>query len=388
MPPQLTTKKPGVIVIEGHVQGLANTRLLGREGIPVIVVDKGNCVGRYSRYCKKFFQCPDFLSAEFVDFLVRLQRAEGLQDWLLLPSNDHAVYSIAKNKHTLGKYFKIITEDIEVIDKIYNKRELLQLALRAGIPIPKTVFPVEVNPDRVDLRYPVLIKGNNGLSFYKRWHHKAIALDSDSELRRLLRDKLKGVRPDEYFIQELIPDEYKTVSVTVFAVKGEVFSHWAGVKLRSHPINFGTATCCQSAYDEQMLAFSKKLMVALGYTGICEIEWLKDPRDNEPKLIEINARTWLWVGLAAKCGVNYPLMAYDYMNKGDIPKATNYDTGVIWLNLYTDLFYSIQRLIKGINKPKDILATYRGFREACWDRKDPLPFFMYGALLSSFLKGR
>jgi hypothetical protein len=27
---------PGVVVIEGHVQGLANARALGRAGIPVI----------------------------------------------------------------------------------------------------------------------------------------------------------------------------------------------------------------------------------------------------------------------------------------------------------------------------------------------------------------
>ena len=118
----------------------------------------------------------------------------------------------------------------QVIERIYNKRELLQLALGAGIPIPSTFFPLEENPDSVDLRYPVLIKGNNGLSFYKRWRHKAIAAKNDSDLRRLLRNQLAGVRPDEYFVQELIPDKYKTVSVTVFAVKGEVYSHWAGVK--------------------------------------------------------------------------------------------------------------------------------------------------------------
>ena len=40
----------GVIVIEGHVQGLSNTRSLGEKGIPVYVVDKDNCIARYSRY--------------------------------------------------------------------------------------------------------------------------------------------------------------------------------------------------------------------------------------------------------------------------------------------------------------------------------------------------
>ena len=39
----------GVVVIEGHVQGLTNTRILGKAGIPVIVVDAGNCLAKHSR---------------------------------------------------------------------------------------------------------------------------------------------------------------------------------------------------------------------------------------------------------------------------------------------------------------------------------------------------
>lgn len=381
-------KKPGVIIIEGHVQGLANTRLLGRSGIPVIVVDKDDCIARYSKFCGKYFRCPDYQTDEFADFLIRLHRAEKLQDWLLLPSNDHAVYTISKHKARLAKCYKVITEDIEVIERIYNKRELLQLALRTGIPIPSTFFPVEENPETVDLRYPVLIKGNNGLSFYKRWHHKAIAVDSDSELRSLLLDQLAGVKPDEYFIQELIPEKHKTVSVTVFAVKGKVYSHWAGVKLRSHPVNFGTATYCQSVFDAEMLELSKKIMHELNYTGVCEIEWLKDPRDNEPKLIEINARTWLWVGLAAKCGVNYSLMICDYVYKGALPERVEYPLGENWLNIYTDLVYSFLSVFKKVDDFRDVLGTYKNFTEATWDVSDPLPFFKYALLSVQFIKKR
>ena len=262
------------------------------------------------------------------------------------------------------------------------------MAVRAGIHIPRTFFQLDVNPETVDLRYPVLIKGNNGLSFYKRWHHKAIAADSGSELRGLLRNQLAGVRPDEYFIQELIPDEHKTVSVTVFAAQGEVFSHWAGVKLRSHPINFGTATCCQSVYDEEMLELSKKLIRDLNYTGVCEIEWLKDPRDNEPKLIEINARTWLWVGLAARCGVNYPLVAYRYICEDVLPKNSEYDLGRYWLNLYTDLSYGLKGIVKGQYKAAQLFKPYLKFTEACFEMSDPLPFFIYGAQALKFLKNR
>lgn len=385
---RLTTNKPGVIIIEGHVQGLANTRLLGKKGIPVIVIDKDDCVARYSKYCKAYYKCPDYLDDDFADFLLRLHKAFNLQDWLLLPSNDHAVHTIARNKNKLSKCYKVITEDLEIIDNIYNKRKLLEIADKAGIPIPATIMPGIENPKQVDLRYPILIKGNQGLSFYKRFKHKALMLENPKELELIWENALTGAEPHEYFIQEVIPYDNKTVSVTVFAEKGTVHAYWMGVKLREHPVTFGTATCCQSVFEEDMLEQSIKLMQELKYTGVCEIEWLRDSRDGLPKLIEINARTWLWVGLAAKCGVDYPNMIYDFVYQGKLPSVSQYQVGTIWLNLYTDIVYSMFRVMKQIESPKTILKSYKRFSEATWDWKDPVPFIYYGFILPSFRKKR
>jgi predicted ATP-grasp superfamily ATP-dependent carboligase len=380
--------KPGVVVIEGHVQGLANTRLLGQSGIPVIVIDKDDCVAKYSKYCKAFYKCPDYLSEDFIDFLIRLDKAFNLTNWLLLPSNDHAVYNISLHKDTLSRYYKIITEDIEIIENIYNKRKLLQIADKAGIPIPATIMPELENPRLVDLRYPILIKGNQGLNFYKRFKHKAFIITTPEKLINIWGKELKEAKPEEYIIQEIIPNVHKTVSVTVFAEKGTVYTYWMGVKLREHPVTFGTATCAKSIYDEEMLKLSKQLIKELNYSGVCEIEWLRDSRDNIPKLIEINARTWLWVGLAAKCGVNYPKIIYEYMYDRKIPKVTDYLKDKIWLNIYTDFVYSMLNIFKKLESPGYILKTYSNFQEACWDIKDPIPFIKYGLMINNFIKCR
>lgn len=380
--------KPGVVVIEGHVQGLANTRLLGQSGIPVIVIDKDDCVAKYSKYCKAFYKCPDYLSEDFIDFLIRLDKAFNLTNWLLLPSNDHAVYNLSLHKDTLSQYYKIITEDIEIIENIYNKRKLLQIADKVGIPIPATIMPEFENPRIVELRYPILIKGNQGLNFYKRFKHKAFIITTPEKLINIWGKELKEAKPEEYIIQEIIPNVHKTVSVTVFAEKGTVYTYWMGVKLREHPVTFGTATCAKSIYDEEMLKLSKQLIKELNYSGVCEIEWLRDSRDNIPKLIEINARTWLWVGLAAKCGVNYPKIIYEYMYDRKIPKVTDYLKDKIWLNIYTDFVYSMLNIFKKLESPGYILKTYSNFQEACWDIKDPIPFIKYGLSIFYFLENR
>lgn len=380
--------KKGAVIIEGHVQGLANTRLLGKRGIPVIVVDKDTCVAKFSRYCKGFYKCPDYLTDDFAEFLLRLNKAFDLKDWVLIPSNDHAVHTIARNKDRLAECYQVITEDLDKIEKIYNKKELLSIAEGIGLPIPKTVMPVDENPKEVELRYPILVKGNQGLSFYKRFKHKALMLNTPEELEQVWDGTLDGAQPDEYFIQEVIPYDHKTVSVTVFAENGEIHAYWMGVKLREHPVTFGTATSCMSMFEEDMLELSRKLIKELGYTGVCEIEWLRDSRDGIPKLIEINARTWLWVDLAAKCGVDYPNMIYDYLNEGKLPEPIDYKLNKVWLNIYTDSVYSMKRVLKRIDNPKEILRSYRSFSEATWDIKDPVPFFMYAMLLGRFLKNR
>ncbi|HNR65773.1 MAG TPA: hypothetical protein PKJ95_05740, partial [Atribacterota bacterium] len=103
----MQSNKPGAIIIEGHVQGLSNTRSLGEAGIPVYVVDKIKCIARHSKYCRKFFLCPDFIQDEFATFLIDLAEKEGVKGWVLIPSNDHAVYTISKHKTRLEQYYKL-----------------------------------------------------------------------------------------------------------------------------------------------------------------------------------------------------------------------------------------------------------------------------------------
>ena len=153
-------KLRGAVIIEGHVQGLCNTRSLGEAGIPVIVVDKNNCIARYSRYCKGFYYSPDFEGDGFAAFLYSLGKKEGLEGWLLMPSNDHAVHTISRNRNLLDKIFKTITPGPEIIDKIYDKKALLQIARKIRIPCPPTQYfksPDEKLSD--DLHLPVLTRG-------------------------------------------------------------------------------------------------------------------------------------------------------------------------------------------------------------------------------------
>lgn len=385
--------KPGVIIIEGHVQGLSNTRSLGEEGVPVWVIDREKCVASSSKYCLKFFKCPAFNDDRLADFLIDLANREKIKDWLLLPSNDHAVFTIARNKEKLSQYFKLITDDLNIISKIYDKSNLLKIAKSVDVPIPKThYFTSEDEAIPADLTFPTLTKGKTGLSFYKSLKKKAFLANTEKELR----EQLKMIKPEvplkETFTQELIPFDgnNKTISFTAFSVDGVIKTHWTGVKLREHPIQFGTATYTQSIIVPELLEQSKRLLNALKYTGICEVEYLQDPRSKEYKLIEINARSWLWVGLAKKCGVNYAKIAYDFVNGNSINYPKEYQEGIYWYNPITDFVYSIIGILKGKVKLGAYLKSVFSHKKnsALFIKGDLRPGVVYIFKLMSFHKKR
>lgn len=385
--------KLGAIVIEGHVQGLSNTRSLGEAGIPVYVVDKVNCIARYSSYCKKFFRCPDFIEDTFADFLIDLAVKENIKDWVLIPSNDHAVYTLSKHKVRLDVYYKVITPGLEIIGNIYDKIKLLEIAEACGVPVPLTQnFKSPYELLRSELKFPLITKGRNGLSFYRNLRKKALLAEDEPDLRAQLHLIDEKYEIPKCFTQELIPFDgtNKTISFTAFCVQGEIKAHWTGVKLREHPLQFGTATFAQSVHVEECYTQSVPLLKALNYTGACEVEYLFDPRDGKYKLIEINARTWLWVGLAKACGVDYAKMIYDFANGIEPDYPTSYEVGVKWFNPISDTIFALQAMLKGQLKPVAYAKTLFNHKmvNALFVRYDLSPGFAYLLNLVAFTRNR
>lgn len=383
----------GAIIIEGHVQGLSNVRSLGEAGIPVYVVDNTSCIARYSKYCQKFFLCPDFNTDEFATFLIDLAKAENIRKWVLIPSNDHAVHTLSKHKVLLEDYFSVITPGLDIIDTIYDKSRLLEAGKQCGLPVPVTQY-FNTADDKLNnnLIFPVITKGRHGLSFYKAIGKKALLASNEDDLRKQLLHISNKYTISGTFTQELIPFDGKnnTVSFTAFCINGEIKSHWMGVKLREHPLQFGTATFARSVYIKECLNHAIPLLRSLNYTGVCEVEFLLDPRTNDYKLIEINARTWLWVGLAKSCGIDYARMIYDFECGNEIIYPQSYDVGVNWINPISDIAYSVSGILKGklsisgyfksLNNGKIINALFR--------KNDIKPGIVYLLKIITYLQNR
>lgn len=383
--------KPGVIVIEGHVQGLSNTRAFGELGVPVYVIDTGNCISKYSKHCTEFFYCPPYHRNELADFLIELAEKYELNDWLLFPSNDNAALTISRNKNRLKNHFKFLVPEYDIFQNIYDKSRLLKLASAAGIFIPITNFNDqnhEINPNLV---FPVITKGRFGLDFYKKTGRKAFFAQTFDELNKQLKQISSVISLDKTLTQEVIEDDgkNKTVSFTAFCLNGEIKTYWMGMKLREHPERFGTATFAKSIKIPECYDLSAILLNKLNYTGICEIEYIQDPKDDNFKLIEINPRTWLWVELAKISGINYAKITYDYVHNNPINYPHDYKIDLNWINPFTDLVYSLLAILKRrLSLMSYIESLKKDKVNALYYNDDKKPVFMYLLLILKFLRNR
>src|SRR6266496_843967 len=126
----------GGLVIGGDYQGLGIARSLGRRGVPVCVIDDEASIARVSRFSTRAIHVPSLKDEpSTLDTLDAARRAHGLEGWVLVPTREETVASLARNRAWLAQSFRVPTPDWETIRHAWDKRETYRLAQTLGIPI-------------------------------------------------------------------------------------------------------------------------------------------------------------------------------------------------------------------------------------------------------------
>jgi D-aspartate ligase len=384
----------GVIVIGDHVQALGIIRSLGRHGIPVYLLhDTTLCISRFSRYCTKFIKTPSIDNeSDFISFLVDLAKKIDLTDYILMPTNDAAVKILSMNKDILEEYYKVPTPHRDITKFALNKDLTYSLAAEIGIPVPETIHPRNVEElQKLDVNYPVILKGVAGLDFYRKTGVKAFRATSMDELKSIYENISNLIDISETLIQEEIPGGTdRMYSFCSFFKNDELLGVWTGRKVRERPMGLGTGTFAESIYVPEIVELGSKMLSAMHYYGISEIEFKKDPRDNKFKLIEMNARTWLWVSLAARAGVNFPYILYMDMIGDGIAPVESFEGGIWWMHIYTDLGVMIKEVSRRNMRIRDYFTSLNNCDKefAVFSLNDPVPFIMETLMLPYLWKTR
>jgi len=372
------TQASGAIIIGGHFQGLGVIRSLAKYGIETIVLDHQPNLSRFSKYIRNYYKSPDPLNREqLLAFLIDLATKKSLKGWVIYPTDDETVYFLSKEYKKLSKYFSLITPPWQSTKFAYNKKLSYQLAEKIGIPIPKTYYPSDLKDLKgMDIMFPIVIKPAVMRTFFKQTKKKVFRARNRAELENYYQIASSIIKPDEILIQEEIPEVAKNLySFCPFFKNKRVIARIVAQRIRQHPMDFGQAsTYAQTVDIPELEKIGTRFLSEIDFYGLCEVEFIQDPRDRIFKFLEVNPRIWGWHTLAQKAGVNLPYIAMQDSNQHEITQI-GFIKDVKWFRLVTDVPTVMSEILKGRMKIGDYLNSLKGEKEfAVFSLNDPLPF--------------
>jgi len=287
-----------------HTVGIV--RYLAKEGVNVSVIGTSKLdIALHSRYCRKALLGPSpMLEEPYIKFLEQVLRDDSYD--ILIPVGYRAVEVIAKNKNRLESFVNIELPEYECIEIALNKKKTYELAAKLGIPYPETVYPQDF--DEVEglshkLEYPVVIKG----LFEAGKQVVAYPRNRDEFLvtyHKMCDEHHFGVSQLP-MVQEYIGRGCNT-SLAALYQNGSCKRVFVYEGIRCFPLEGGSSSCARSIYDQEVIEHGTKLLDALNWHGVADVEFKKGGGNNDLKLMEINPKFYATVELALRAGVNFP----------------------------------------------------------------------------------
>jgi D-aspartate ligase len=367
---------PAVVLQASGPNALGIVRGLGRAGVPVIACDHDpDALGLLSRYAIPALTANALTEPErFAEDLLALGRGRAAGG-VLFATHDEAIAAIGPRQAEVDEVFRRPWTPWPAVDAIMDKEHQHAVARATGFPVPATVTPGgdgDVEAAIRELRFPMILKPRNAPEFRHRFRTHVMRADDPEALRRAWSLAAEY----EPQICEVIPgDDSRLWTYGSYRdAGGRALARFTGHKLRQWPVGFGAARAAESRWDPDLAARCDALLDALGYHGISQVEVKRDARDGRDHLIEVNARSWLWIGLATACGVNIPHACWlDAVGRPRVWPAGHRD-GRRWVLLGTHLAGSAQEIRRGDWSMRPFLSSLRPpVRDGVIDARDPRP---------------
>jgi D-aspartate ligase len=367
----------GALVLGANYPALGVARSLGRRGVPVDLVTGPDdpVMASVSRYARKTHRWPGGDEAARVEFLHGLG-SNGRAGWALIPADDETAAMIARNHATLEGPYTHTVPQWDVLRWAYDKRLSYEIADRVGVRRPVTARVASAaEAASVDVPFPIALKPavkveQNALTAMKAWR-----VERREDLERRFAEAQALVGADVLMIQEIVPGGGEMqFSYAALCRDGEPLATLVARRTRQYPAEFGRAsTFVETVECPDIAEPSERLIREMGYTGLIELEYKRDPRDGELKLLDMNPRVWGWLTLCGAAGVDFPWLLWLFVSGADVP-APRQEQGVRWLRLTTDTPTAWKQVIRRRLPVREYARSLRRPRESAifaWD--DPMP---------------
>jgi D-aspartate ligase len=369
------TETIGALVIGGNLNGLSIARSLGRRGVPVWVTSPPNIkLASYSRYTQRTLPWLDGDSEGQAAYLLELAERYHLNQWVLFPTSDESAALLSKFHSALSRHFRVSTPTWDALRWAYDKRLTYQLAAEQQVDYPSTIYPA-TEADLRSVNFPAILKPATHAAVNRFTADKAWPVTNHEELLARYREARELIPSDLILIQERIPGGGESqFSYAALCCDGQPIASLTARRTRQYPIDFGYSSSFVETLDvPEIVGPSQRLLAAIRYTGIVEVEYKLDVRDGRYKLLDINPRLWTWSPLGGRAGVDFPYLLWQMMVGRALPKQTG-RTEVRWVRMSTDVPAAIHEILRGRLNVRAYLRSLRSPVEfALMAADDPLP---------------
>lgn len=385
-----------VLILGGKENALSIVRHLGSRGITVRVSGGASCWGMQSRHCAESFPIP--FGRDAADHWHNLLLAPGgkpLEGHIILACSDEALEFLAEYRDALAPHYRLDDARPDLQTALLDKQRTLELAREAGIPAPK-FWQVRGEGDIADIlataTLPLMVKPLHSHKFIRVFGKKLFivehSLDEVAEKVRLARSHDLDV-----MVVEMIPgpDNLLSSYYTYIDAKGSSLFHFTKRIIRRYPVNRGNACYHATEWLPETAEAGRKFFAGIGFRGLGNIEFKRDTRDGQLKIIEVNARFTAAQALLRKAGAPVDLIVYCHLTGQPVPRFESYAQDLRFWYPQRDFLAFLELRRRGELKLGEWLRSILPYRKVLplLDPSDPLPSLSGGlAFLRQLLRGR
>ncbi len=316
----IAQERPPVLIMNLFYTGIGIARDLSGTGVRLIGLSAHrHGAGNHTRLCEVRFSPNSQEEPELlVDFLLR--SAAELRGAVIFPTRDFDVLFLDRYRGMLGPHYRLAIPPSASLFKVINKYALVCAAREAGVAVPHSMIvrtPEDLDQVEKEVGFPCVVKPvsshqwREGANWEKVGGRKAFLIDSRETLGREYAQVSRAHR--ELLVQEWIPGKTEEIVVLggYVSARSELQAYFTARKIIQSPDEyFGTGCVVRSEDIPDLLEPTRKLLRALDYRGMAEVEYKFDARTREFKLIEMNARHWDQHELGRASGINLSWTAY------------------------------------------------------------------------------
>ena len=355
---------------------LGIARTLGRLGVPVYaIVEDAHTPLAACRYIQNVFVWKNWPADHdaFVSAISAIGAIIG-RPTILYPIDDLAAISVAENASRLNGRFLFSQLSATLPRQMANKASFYALCNQMNLPCARSTIPKSDEDVRrfvLQTGFPIVIKPA------EQWNTNTLKTNIVHNWE-MLSAVCKPEQHSLIILQEYIDGEdwlYNGYS----NFEKQLYLGFTGRRLLVHPKDTGSTAIGLSLANQSLCIQAQMLLRAICYSGICDLDWRRDIRDGQYKIIDCNPRI----------GLNFEM--FENAAGIDVARALHLDLSgrkierapMIEGRLFIVEHLYLRSVIRGgcpdahaANARAPALAITR--KLAWWRIDDPMPFFVVG----------